>query len=70
MMISATSSLTLAWLGHDALTAISAVAATLGNVGPGLGTVGPVDNYFHFSVTAKWLCSWRGICRRGSCWPM
>jgi trk system potassium uptake protein len=51
------SSLALAWLGHDALTAISAVAATLGNVGPGLGTVGPVENYAHFSLTAKWLCS-------------
>ena len=50
------SSLALAWLGHDALTAISAVAATLGNVGPGLGTVGPVDNYSHFSLTAKWIC--------------
>ena len=51
------SSLALAWLGHDALTAISAVAATLGNVGPGLGTVGPVDNYSHFSLTAKWICT-------------
>jgi len=51
------SSLALAWLGHDALTAISAVAATLGNVGPGLGTVGPVENYSHFSLTAKWICS-------------
>jgi trk system potassium uptake protein len=51
------SSLALAWLGHDALTAISAIAATLGNVGPGLGTVGPVDNYSHFSLTAKWICS-------------
>jgi trk system potassium uptake protein TrkH len=51
------SSLALAWLGHDALTAISAVAATLGNVGPGLGTVGPVENYFHFSLTAKWVCT-------------
>lgn len=51
------SSLGLTWLGHDVLTAISAVAATLGNVGPGLGSVGPVENYAHFSLTAKWLCS-------------
>ncbi len=51
------SSLALAWLGHDALTSISAVAATLGNVGPGLGSVGPVENYFHFSLTAKWVCT-------------
>lgn len=51
------SSLALAWLGHDALTAVSAVAATLGNIGPGLGTVGPVDNYAHFSIPAKWICT-------------
>lgn len=57
MVVFIVSSLALAWLGHDALTAISAVAATLGNVGPGLGSVGPVENYAHFSLTAKWLCS-------------
>ncbi len=51
------SSVALAALGIDALTAISAVAATLGNVGPGLGTVGPVENYSHFSLVAKWVCS-------------
>ena len=50
-------SLGLAWLGSDALTAISAVAATLGNVGPGLGAVGPVENYFNLSLTGKWICS-------------
>jgi len=43
--------------GHDALTAISAIAATLGNVGPGLGTVGPVENYAHFLLTSKWVRS-------------
>ena len=51
------SSLALAWSRHDASSSISAVAATLGNVGPGLGTVGPVENYSHFSLTAKWICS-------------
>ncbi|MCZ7590936.1 MAG: hypothetical protein M5U15_01735 [Kiritimatiellae bacterium] len=29
----------------DTLTAVSSVAATLGNVGPGLGAVGPQSNY-------------------------
>jgi len=57
MTVFIVSSLALAWLGHDALTAISAIAATLGNVGPGLGTVGPVENYSHFSLTAKWICT-------------
>ncbi|MFH1775886.1 MAG: TrkH family potassium uptake protein [Chloroflexota bacterium] len=32
-------------LGLDQVTALSSVAATLGNVGPGLGLVGPVENY-------------------------
>jgi trk system potassium uptake protein TrkH len=32
-------------LGLDSLTALSAVTASLGNVGPGLGLVGPAENY-------------------------
>ncbi len=50
-------SLALAATGEDAMTALSAIAATLGNVGPGLGTVGPTENYFHFSPLGKWICS-------------
>ncbi len=50
-------SLGLAATGVDAMTALSAIAATLGNVGPGLGTVGPTENYFHFSLVGKWICS-------------
>jgi trk system potassium uptake protein len=37
--------LALAALGHDILTSIGASAATLGNIGPGLGGVGAVENY-------------------------
>ena len=33
--------------GADPVTAASSVAASLGNVGPGLGTVGPTSNYAH-----------------------
>lgn len=57
MAVFVLASLALTALGQDAFTAISAVAATLGNVGPGLGTVGPTENYFHFSLTAKWICT-------------
>lgn len=39
------SSMALMAMGLDIISAISAVAATLGNVGPGLGVVGPVCNY-------------------------
>lgn len=33
----------------------SAVAATLNNIGPGIGTVGPTQNYGHFSGISKGL---------------
>lgn len=38
--------------------AASAVATTLGNVGPGLGVVGPTQNYAHLPGAAKYLLSW------------
>lgn len=44
-------------MGHDIVTSIGASAACLGNVGPGLGDVGPMDNYGHLSHAAKWLLS-------------
>jgi trk system potassium uptake protein TrkH len=31
------------------------VAATLGNIGPGLGSVGPSDNYAHIPTIGKWI---------------
>ncbi|MGK7310892.1 MAG: TrkH family potassium uptake protein [Candidatus Longimicrobiales bacterium M2_2A_002] len=37
--------LALALLGHDLPTAVGASAAAIGNIGPGLGEVGAVDNY-------------------------
>jgi trk system potassium uptake protein TrkH len=36
----------------------SAVAATLNNIGPGLGTVGPTQNYGHFGPMSKLLFTW------------
>ncbi|MBM4159619.1 MAG: TrkH family potassium uptake protein [Ignavibacteria bacterium] len=43
--------------GLDVLSSAGAVAATLGNVGPGFGSVGAVDNYAHISGIAKWILS-------------
>jgi trk system potassium uptake protein TrkH len=37
--------LMMAILGHDLPTSIGASAASIGNIGPGIGDVGPVDNY-------------------------
>ncbi len=42
----------LALLGVDFLTALGASAATVGNIGPGLGGVGPTDNYGWMSEPA------------------
>ncbi|MFC7165204.1 TrkH family potassium uptake protein [Halospeciosus flavus] len=39
----------------SALEAASAAAATLGNVGPGVGTVGPMENYLGFPASTKLL---------------
>jgi trk system potassium uptake protein TrkH len=45
----------LAAMGVDVVTSFAAVAASIGNIGPGLGTVGPVDNYVHIPLLGKWL---------------
>lgn len=55
LLIFSVASLALSMLGSDLLTSISAVAATLGNVGPGLGTVGPAENFAHLPIAAKWI---------------
>lgn len=44
-------------MGLDLVTAFGAVAATLGNIGPGLGGVGPTDNYANIPEIGKWLLS-------------
>jgi len=58
MGLFALSTILLAWLGVDLVTSISAVAAALGNIGPGLGMVGPVDNYAQIPYLGKWLLVW------------
>jgi trk system potassium uptake protein TrkH len=41
----------------DLATAFSATATTLGNVGPGLGAIGPTENFAHLPAVAKWILS-------------
>jgi trk system potassium uptake protein TrkH len=48
----------LAGMGVDFVTTIGAVAACLGNIGPGFGIVGPVENYAQIPSMGKWLLSW------------
>jgi trk system potassium uptake protein TrkH len=49
------SCLLLAAAGVDVLTAISAVAASMFNVGPGFGHVGAAEHYGHLPALAKWV---------------
>lgn len=44
-------------LGLDFLTAIGASASCLGNIGPGLGNVGPTDNFAFIPAIGKWVLS-------------
>ncbi len=51
-------SVLLAGMGVDFVTSFAAVAATLGNIGPGFGNVGPVENYAQIPYLGKWLLLW------------
>jgi trk system potassium uptake protein TrkH len=46
--------LVMVLLGLDFIGALTSVAASLGNIGPGFGSVGPVDNYQHIPFLGKW----------------
>lgn len=50
-------SLVISLEGLDPFSAMSAVAATLGNIGPGFGAVGPTRTYALFSPASKLLLS-------------
>ena len=56
--------------GKDIATTISSVAATIGNIGPGLGEVGATGNYFHMSVLSKLVLSFCMIVGRLEVFPI
>lgn len=58
------STLTMAAMGLDMVTALSSVAACIGNVGPGLGDVGPIENYFAIPQPGKWLLAFNMLAGR------
>lgn len=51
-------------MGLDFMTAVGAVATSLGNVGPGIGEVGPVDNFASLPWQAKLFLSFLMILGR------
>jgi len=63
MLVLAGAVVVLGFMGLDFETSISAVAATLGNVGPGLGMVGPDMSYAWIGSAEKIVlafCMWVG----------
>ena len=58
------SCLALAALGVDVLTSITAVAASMFNIGPAFGNVGPLENYAGLPALAKWVLSFDMIAGR------
>ncbi len=57
LLVNFASCFLLAAMGVDLLTTISAVAACMFNIGPALGSVGPMENYAHLPGGAKWVLS-------------
>lgn len=48
-------SIVMTFLGVDFMEALSAVATSIGNVGPGIGKLGPSYTFYHLPDTAKWV---------------
>ena len=47
----------LSMTGLDVSTSLTASASAIGNIGPGLGAIGPADNWGHLTDLAKWITS-------------
>jgi trk system potassium uptake protein len=57
ILILAISVVVISSLGYDMDTSLGAAAACLGNIGPGIGQVGPAESYAHFPDFGKWFLS-------------
>ncbi len=58
MGLFAVCSVILAGLGVDFVTSFAAIVATIGNIGPGFGLVGPTENFAMIPDMGKWLLVW------------
>jgi trk system potassium uptake protein TrkH len=45
----------MAFCGYDLVSSLSASVAAVGNIGPGLGAVGPMTNWAHLPDAVKWI---------------
>lgn len=63
-MLLATGMLAMTLLSVDLVTSFSSMVACLSNIGPGLGTVGPAENYASIPAAGKWVLSFMMIVGR------
>jgi len=70
MLIMMISFILISFDNHDLITNFTAVSATLNNVGPGLGLVGPTSNYGFFSGFSKLVLIFDMIAGRLELFPM
>ena len=60
LLIMTSATLAITAFGHpklDMVSAFSGVVACLSNVGPGLGALGPVENFAWLPAGVKWILS-------------
>ncbi|HYH02284.1 MAG TPA: potassium transporter TrkG [Bacillota bacterium] len=57
MLLFVVGALIIAATGLDLVSSFTAAAGTLGNIGPGLGKVGPLSNFAFTHPIAKWVMS-------------
>ena len=55
LLLFVSASIFMAMIGLDMVSSFSSVTACIFNVGPGLGIVGPVDNFLGIPVIGKWI---------------
>ena len=56
--------------GYDASTTVTSVLATINNIGPGLGVVGPYGNFASMSVLSKIVLTLDMLIGRLEIFPM
>ena len=57
MIIFASGAILMSAIGLDFKTALGATISSLGNIGPGIGNVGPMDNFSQIPTIGKWILS-------------
>ena len=57
MIIFIVASISLSVIGLDLQSSMGAVAACLANIGPGLGSTGPMTNFSEVPILGKWILS-------------